>query len=290
MSGPWYLGADLGGTQFRMAAVTGAGRLATELVSVPTGPDFGPEDLHREVAFLEARLAVGLEGPIAALGLGTAGVVRPGPLSQVSNLPRMNGVDLEALVRSATRCPVAIENDARCFTLAETRYGAGQGARHVVGVTLGTGVGCGVILDGRLHRGAGYEAGEVWRIPLRGRPLEESLSGSGVVRQYTARGGQGVGETDAARVAEAARAGDPTAGAAWHAFAEDVAFLCRCIGALLDPEVLVLGGSLTRSRDVFDASLRAALGTHHPRVVYGVLGPAAGVIGAAALHLDSSVL
>jgi len=285
VSGLWYLGADLGGTQFRMAAVTCEGQLATELVSVPTGPEFGPEDLRRQVASLEATLVARLDGQIAALGLGTAGVVRPGPLSQSTNLPRLNGVDLTALVRTATGHPVALENDARCFTLAEARFGAARGARHVVGVTLGTGVGCGVIVDGKLHHGVGYEAGEVWRIPLRGRPLEESLSGAGVVRHYSALGGQGIGEKDAARVADAARTGDQTARAAWHAFAQDVAFFCDCICALLDPEVVVLGGSLTQSRDVFDESLRVRLGAYQNRVVYGVLGPAAGVIGGAALHM-----
>lgn len=268
-----------------MAVVTSEGRLATELLSLPTGPDYRSEDLGRDVVHLRDTLASRLDGPIAALGLGTAGVVRPGPLGQATNLPLLKGVDLRVALQAAVGLPVEVENDARCFTLGETRFGAARGARHVAGVTLGTGVGCGVMVNGKLHRGAAYEAGEVWRIPLRGRPLESSLSGAGVVRHYHALGGRG-DTTDAAEVAGAARGGDSRARGAWHAFAEDVAFLCGCITALLDPEVVVLGGSLTRSRDLFDEPLRKHLGAGHDCVRYAELGDPAGVIGAAALHRD----
>lgn len=267
-----------------MAVVSSQGRLATELLSVPTGPAYRSADLGRDVTRLRETLAGRLEGDIAALGLGTAGVVRPGPLGPVTNLPLLKGVDLRVVLQEALGCPVAVENDARCFTLAEARFGAARGARHVAGVTLGTGVGCGVMVNGKLHRGAAYEAGEVWRIPRRGQPLESSLSGAGVVRHYHALGGRG-DTTDAAQVAGAARTGDPHARDAWRAFAEDVAFLCGCIAALLDPEVVILGGSLTRSRDVFDEPLRQELGSGHGRVRYGELGDPAGVIGAAALHM-----
>lgn len=268
-----------------MALVSSHGRLATDLLSVPTGPAYRSADLGRDVTRLRETLAGGLAGDIAALGLGTAGVVRPGPLGLVTNLPLLKGVDLRVVLREALGCPVEVENDARCFTLAEARFGAARGARQVAGVTLGTGVGCGVMVNGALHRGAAYEAGEVWRIPRRGQPLESSLSGAGVVRHYHALGGPG-DISDAALVAGAARAGDPRARDAWRAFAEDVAFLCGCITALLDPEVVVLGGSLTRSRDVFDEPLRQELGSGHDRVRYGELGDPAGVIGAAALHMD----
>lgn len=265
-----------------MAVVTKEGRLATELLSVPTGPGYRSEDLGRDVAHLREALTDRLDGPIAALGLGTAGVVRPGPLGQATNLPLLKGVDLRVLLHAAAGCPVEVENDARCFTLAEARFGAARGARHVAGVTLGTGVGCGVMVDGKLHHGATYEAGEVWRIPLRGQPLEAALSGAGVVRQYHSRGGS-PDTTDAAEVARVANTGDVRARGAFRAFAEDVAFLCGCIAALLDPEVVVLGGSLTRSRDLFDEPLREHLGVSHDRVRFAELGDSAGVIGAAAL-------
>jgi glucokinase len=286
LSEPCYLGVDLGGTQLRMAAVRRDGVLATELVSVPTGPGFGPEDLRREVPALLGRVAADRNGtPLVAMGFGTVGVVGPGPLTQCDNLPRLDGTDVAALLRAIVSFPLEIENDARCFTLAEVRFGAARGARHVVGITLGTGVGAGVIVDGRLHRGAAFEAGEVYRIPLRGQPLERFVSGAGVVRGYVAAGGEPAPGVDPARLAEAARAGDPAALVAWRSFAEDLVFLAECVSALIDPEVVVLGGSLTGARDLFGAPVEARFAGGRTRVVWSTLGPTAGVIGAAALQM-----
>jgi glucokinase len=283
---PCFVGVDLGGTQLRVAAVNPDGGLATELFSVATGRDFGPDDLVRELSGLVERLRPILcERPIDALGFGTAGVVCTGPLTQSENLPRLNGVDIAELVGSALSRRVTIENDARCFVLAETRFGAAKGFTDVAGITLGTGVGCGLMLGGRLHRGVAGEAGEVWRVPLRGEPLERSVSGAGVVRSYRAAGGNGGAAVGAAEVAEAARRGDEPARSAWRTFGEDLAFLCQCVLSLVDPQRIVLGGSLTSSRDLFEATLRRHLARRSVRLAYGELGAAAGVIGAAALNI-----
>src|SRR5258708_21725343 len=188
-SAPCFLGVDLGGTQMGLAAVTGEGRRATAVVSVPTGKGFGPEHLRQGLRDLRQRLRGALDGRVVpALGFGTAGIVDRGPLTQCNNLPLLNGTDLGKLLREAADGRVALENDARCFTLAEARYGAGRGAEDVCGITLGTGVGCGVIVRGRLHRGAGSHAGGVYPIPPRGPVLEGCLSGAGVVRRYEATG------------------------------------------------------------------------------------------------------
>ena len=284
MSEPRYLGLDLGGTHLRIAAVSLKGALASPLLSVPTGPDFGPDDLYRDVRALVERIAGEANGrrPLT-LGFATVGVVGPGPLTQCGNLPRLDGVDVAALLRGAVSLPLAIENDARCFTLAEARFGAARGARHVVGLTLGTGLGAGVIVDGRLHRGAASEAGEIYRIPLRGEPIERFLSGGGVVRAYAAAGGDA--GTDSERVAEAARAGDGRALAAWRSFGQDLLFLAEVVSALVDPEVIVLGGSLVLAHDLFGPPLESRFAGGCTRVAWSALGAAAGVIGAAALQM-----
>lgn len=282
-----FLGADLGGTRLRVAAVMPDGRLASELVSTPTGRDFGPDQLRRVLPELTGRIRSTLPAPPArAMGFGTPGVVADGPLSQCDNLPLLNGVEIAALVRDAVDCPVALENDARCFTLAEARFGAGRGARDVCGITLGTGVGCGVLVEGRLHRGVRSQAGEVWRIPLRGRHLEHFLSGDGVVRTYEAGGG--ASGLDPAAVETRARAGEAEARRAWHAFGEDLAFLCTCVIALYDPALIVVGGSLSGARDLYGSALASHLGDDSKRIVGSELGQAAGVIGAAALNMDGS--
>ena len=285
MSPSFYLGVDLGGTQLRMAAVTTDGRLTSDLLSVPTGREFGPTDLEGHLADLASKVRSHAGNGAAALGFGTAGVIHPGPLTQSDNLPRLNGVDLEALVRRVSGCPVRIENDARCFALAEARFGAGRGTQSLCGITLGTGVGCGIVIGGRLHRGSTSEAGEVWRIPLRGAPLERAVSGAGIVTAYGIAGGDGPEGIDAADVAERAHAGDAAAQAAWRSFGEDVAFLCECALSLIDPERIVLGGSISKSRELFEPALRHRLEDRVARVAWAELGPAAGVIGAAALNI-----
>lgn len=285
MSRSVYLGVDLGGTQLRMAAVTDEGRLASELLSVPTGRDFGPRDLEEGLADLASRVRSNAGEAFAALGVGSAGVIHPGPLTQSDNLPRLNGVDLEVLVRRVSNCPTRIENDARCFALAEARFGAGRGAQSLCGITLGTGVGCGIVIGGRLHRGSTSEAGEVWRIPLRDAPLERSVSGAGVVKAYRAAGGSGPDALDAADVAERAERGDEAARAAWRSFGDDVAFLCECALSLIDPERIVLGGSISKSRVLFEPALRERMEDRAARIAWAELGPAAGVIGAAALNI-----
>jgi glucokinase len=280
-----YLGVDLGGTRMRIAAVGGDGRLASELLAVPTGRGFGPEELRARLGELSTRLRRSLgEATVAALGFGTAGVVGEGPLSQCDNMPRLNGVNVAELVADVAGCPVAIENDARCFTLAEARFGAARGARDVVGITLGTGVGCGVMIGGRLHRGVSHQAGEVWRIPLRGEHLEHFVSGAGIVRGYEAAGGHA--GLDARRVAEAARGGDAAALGAWRAFGEDLALLCGAVVALLAPELIVIGGSIVAAGDLYRPVLESRLGPAARRIVDAELGPAAGVVGAAALNMD----
>jgi glucokinase len=286
MNEPYYLGVDLGGTQLRMAAVTGEGRLATEMIAVPTGKSFGPQDLRRELMCLgeKVRAMVG-RNSVAALGFGTAGVIHQGALDQSDNLPLLNGVEIVGLVSAAAGCPAKLENDARCFTLAEARYGAGRGSRQVCGITLGTGLGCGVMIGGQLHRGVSSQAGEVWRIPLREHHLEYYLSGAGVVRGYESAGGKAKDALDSAHVAELARAGDAAARAAWQSFADDLSLLCEIITSLLEPEVIVIGGSLALARDLYQAALRARLASRAPRLAFAELGAAAGVIGAAALNI-----
>src|SRR5688572_1097045 len=285
-----YLGVDLGGTQLRMAAVRADGCLASDVISTPTGRTFAPRDLQQALVDLRARLAPTLDGRrAAALGFGTAGVVVEGrPLTQSENLPLLNGTDVASLVRDVAGVPVRLENDARCVTLAEARFGAGRGARDVCGITLGTGVGCGVMVDGRLQRGANFQAGEVWRIPMRGHHLEHFVSGAGIVRTFFDAGGSGPADLDAAGTVEKARAGDRAALAAWQVFSEDLAFLCETVISLLDPSVIVIGGSLSQARDLYRPLLDERLRAHPAtRIEASALGHAAGVIGAAALNIPA---
>src|SRR5262249_31001122 len=119
---------------------------------------------------------------------------------------------------------------------------------------------------------------------LRGQPIEFFLSGAGVVRGYEAAGGAETG-LDAAGVAALARAGNAAAQAAWRSFGLDLGVLCECVMALLDPELIILGGSLSRALELYRPLLVPRFEGRPTRLLAAELGPAAGVIGAAALNI-----
>lgn len=286
-STPYYIGIDLGGTQLRMAAVTNTGQLATEMLSVPTGKGFASPDLLRELGRLSAQITE-LTGdhPIAGWGVGAAGVVWEGQLSQSDNVPLLSDIDLAGLLNKAAHgVPVKMENDARCFVLAEARFGAGRGARNVCGITLGTGCGGGVIVDGKLVRGVRGAAGEAWSIPLREHFLEYYVSGYGLLRTYQEQGGTINDGLTAAQIADRARQGEVAALTTWRSFGDDVYMLCETMIALLEPEVIVIGGSMAQAHDLFGEKFQHKLANRPTRIALAELGAAAGVIGAASLHL-----
>ena len=285
MEQPLYLGVDLGGTQMRMAAVTADGQLATPMFFVPTGKEFSSDDLRTQLQALHAQVSTLIDAQrIGAIGFGITGLVRENTLSESDFLPLLNDINIVALAEEVLGYLAKIENDARCFVLAETRFGAARGARNVVGITLGTGAGGGVIVEGKLLRGAHANAGEIWSIPLRDKWLEHFVSTTGLVAGYKNAGGEAE-DVDAAKIAELARSGDAAAQAAFQSYGADLAIAYETIRALLDPEVIVIGGSIAQAHDVFGAELSHRVKKHGPRIAWAELGTAAGVIGAASLNM-----
>jgi glucokinase len=286
MSSGYYLGADLGGTSLRLGAVSPHGELLSEVLSVPTGRGFDAAALQQHARGLAQRIGRALpDATWRGVGFGTAGVIHEdGPLAHADNLPKLCGQNLRSLLEEALGGPVVVENDARCFTLAEARFGAARGARSVCGITLGTGVGSGVFIHGRLIRGASSQAGEVCRVPLRDHPLEYFVSTEGLLRAFEAAGGNPQG-MDGARLADAARNGSAPARTAWRTYGDDLATLCDIVMAIVEPEVIVVGGSLAQAHDLYGDLLAARVGDRRTRIVYAALGPTAGVIGAAVLAM-----
>jgi glucokinase len=286
MSNSYYLGADLGGTSLRIGAVTPTGELLGDVLAAPTGRTFDPPALKQETKTLAHRIRRALDdAPCHGVGFGTAGVVHDdGPLSHADNLPLLAGANLRALLEETLGCPVVVENDARCFTMAESRFGAARGARNVCGITLGTGIGCGVMLNGKVIRGISSQAGEVCRAPFRDHHLEHYTSVEGLLREFEVAGGERAG-MNGARLAEIARDGSAPARAAWRGYGKALATLCEFIVALVEPEVIVFGGSLAQAHDLFEAPIVSALAGRRTRLAWAELGPRAGVIGAAVLAM-----
>jgi glucokinase len=261
---PSYLGIDVGGTKLALAVGDAEGRILARRRR-PTEPCGRPEtDLERIVADGRALLA---EVGLAPHEIAAIGVSLPGPLDPVAgvihnppNLPGWKEVDVRGPLTRAFGRPVHLENDANAAALAEWRFGAGRGFRHLVYLTMSTGVGGGLVLDGRVYRGAGCQAGEFGHAPVEweGEPcacgqrgcLEAYVGGAAWTRRLrsvtpgTSRVAALAGGAEHARpehAVAAAREGDDFARAEVERY---VGYLARGIVPIvfgLAPEVVVLG-------------------------------------------------
>ncbi len=236
---------------------------------------------------------------------GTVGVGIPGSLSPSTGLVRnanstwLNGRPLAAELEAALGRPVRIDNDANCFALSEAVDGAAAGRRVVFGVILGTGVGGGVVVDGRVHGGRNGIAGE-WGHNALPRPtdddlpmprcwcgrvgcIETYLSGPALVADHRARGGRAV---DAADVAAQAARGDALAAATMSRYQRRLAAALASVVNVVDPDVVVLGGGLSNIDALYDALPRLLPASvfadvSDTPIVRNAHGDASGVRGAA---------
>lgn len=292
---PLRIGVDLGGTKIEGVVLDDAtGRvLARERIATESGR--GYDHIVEAVGALVDRLRRP-HPHCAGVGVGTPGAVssRTGLLKN-SNTTCLNGRDLAGDLAARIGQPIRLENDANCFALAEARHGAGQGGRLVFGVIMGTGVGGGLVIDGRLWPGPQHIAGE-WGHhaidPLgpacycgqRGC-VETLISGPAVAQRYRQLGGEAL---EVAAIVARARTGET---AAQQALAELTDRFGRALANLiniLDPDVVVLGGGLSQIDELYDAG-RAAVARYvfndelRTPIVRNQLGDSAGVIGAALL-------
>ncbi|MEO1599344.1 MAG: ROK family protein [Pseudomonadota bacterium] len=288
-------GIDLGGTKTEIAAIAPDG---TELLRrrVPT------PDGYRAILTTIAGLVAGAEaefGPVPGIGIGTPGSIGPETgLMRNSNTTCLNGRALDRDLAEALGRPVRIANDADCFALAEAQAGAGRGRRTVFGVILGTGVGGGIVHEGRLLSGPNAITGEWGHTPLpqptaeeRPGPLcycgrrgcvETWLSGPGLARDHA----RATGETLTAKEIAARAQTDPAAAASLARHRDRLARALAVVVNVLDPDAIVLGGGVSNLVGLAE-TLPDAMRPHvfsdsfSTPILRHVLGDSAGAIGAA---------
>lgn len=250
------IGVDLGGTKIEAIALERNGDiLARRRVATPAN-DYG--EIIRAISALVHDLEFETDRR-ATVGVGAPGSIsaRSG-LVKGSNTAVLNGKPLDADLSKALARPVRVENDANCFALSEAVDGAGQGARTVFGVILGTGVGGGIVIDGRLLGGRNRAAGEWGHTPLPwmkpdeypGRRcfcghrgcIETFLSGPGFTSDYFDRAGV---ELSAEDIAMRAECGDAGPRAALDSYRDRLARALASIVTILDPDAIVLGGGMS---------------------------------------------
>jgi glucokinase len=307
------LGVDLGGTKIRLASVGPKGRFLAEQESL-TRPARGAEAVLRDLVAGARACIEQTDRPVRAVGIGIAGQVdRQGVLRAAPNL-RWKNIPLRARLEAALGLPVTVTNDVRAITFGEWFFGAGHGVPDMVCVYLGTGVGGGVVADGRLQYGATETAGEVGHMTIvaNGRQchcrnrgcLEAYVGGWAIaerareaVRRRPAEGGRLVvaagGHRSAittAAVAAAARAGDPLAREIVRETSDYLAAGMVGVVNAFNPDLLILGGgvvdglpSLVRTTETQVRARGLSVAVRSLLVRRADLGDRAGVLGAAAM-------
>jgi glucokinase len=292
------VGVDVGGTKIAAALVTRDGSIEGRVEQ--------PTDVSSEEALLLQLDAIVEEvrsGDVAALGFGIPSRIdqRRGRAVASVNVPLMN-VDFRDRMRAQHGLPVSIDNDANAAAIAEWRTGAAQGARDVVMLTLGTGVGGGLILDGKPYRGATGSGAELGHVVVEldgpqcrcgGRGHLESFA-TGIAADELAREHIGPG-SDAHDLVRRAAAGEA---AALKVLARVGRYLGAAIASLvnaLEPELVVIGGGFGEAAaDFLLGSVRDVLaqdalppGRDNLRIVQAQLGRDAGVIGAGMIAFEA---
>ncbi len=322
MNRPVAIGIDLGGTNLRTAIVDLDGLIVTRS-DQPTLADRGPGAVIADIVASVDALIGGASvdrGSIAGVGLCTPGPLdlREGRIIHAANLPGWTNVPIRNALKERLHLPVALENDGNAAALGEYRAGAGCGNDPLVMLTLGTGVGAGVILNGRILHGHFDNAAELGHmiVVVDGLPcpcgqrgcLERYASADAVVRrvldadQNRNREGAVLPSRERERaevparaedVAQAATAGDPLCRRVWDEACLYLAVACVNIQHAFNPQRIILGGGLANAGDFLLDAVRArfrertwTLHDDAPEIVLAQLGPDAGVIGAAALARD----
>lgn len=304
------IGIDFGGTTIKSAVVQD-GRLLTHGEPIDTESHTNAKTLIDEILRVIATLR-GLHPEVVAVGVGLPGFVDSvnGIVHELTNVAGWDEVPLRAILAERTGLPAIIENDAKAMAFGEWKYGAAQNGRNVICITLGTGVGGGLILDGRLYRGAQLAAGEIGHASIDYRGVPGPYGDRGGLEEYV--GNQQIAERAAEMyrdaghevpaenctpldLEQAARNGDPVALAMWDRVGAEIG--CALVNAIwiLNPDAIVIGGGVAKAGELlFDPIRRIvekrtlALFHENLRIVPAALGNEAGIIGCAALAAEAA--
>jgi glucokinase len=296
----YYLGLDFGGTKLALGVADATGRLVASRRR-PTDPATGPEGAVATLEHMALELG-NLARDVAAVGIsfgGPVGVDRSRTLLSHHG-PGWEDYHLVERVAVKWSCPIAMDNDANAAALGEARFGAAAGQRNVLYVTVSTGIGGGVVVNGHLYRGSRGLAGEIGHmVVFPGGPtctcgkrgcLEATSAGPSIAREYLTRAHAPHGIVTAAEVFARAAGGERLAreviGEAIHFLGAGLANAVN----LLDPDVVVIGGGVSQAGDALFLPLRAAMrewAAPSPPgavpVLPAALGEAVGILGAIAL-------
>jgi glucokinase len=275
------IGVDLGGTKVSVGEVTGGevGRVVRREV---------PSQKDAEVVFEEIARAVDevFGSNVVGIGCGVPSVVdvERGIVFDVENIPSWKEMHLKTALEDRFGVSASINNDANAFAVGEHVFGSGREFADMVGLTLGTGMGTGVIVNGRLYSGTNCGVGEIGMMAHKGLTLEEYCSGPFFQRECGAAGED---------LYRQARAGDSESLAVFELFGTELSEAVMIALYAYDPQAVIFGGSISAAFDLFEPGLRRGLERFAYRRVIErlIMVPStlenSAVLGAAALYVDA---
>jgi glucokinase len=275
------IGIDLGATNIRGAVVSGDTLL--DIVSARIRSEGSVEDVLGDIHQV---IDVLMTGEIAAVGIGVPSVVdvAEGIVYDVQYIPSWKEVQLKRLLEARYRKPVLVNNDANCFALGEYYFGKDRRAGSLVGLTVGTGLGGGIIINHRLFPGYNCGAGEFGLLPYKDNILEYYCSGSFFKNVYG---------LDGLQVFEAAKRGEARALELYAELGTHVGQAIKAVIYTYDPELIVLGGSVSQAYDWFKDAMWSEIRTlaygqsaQRIRIAVSELTNS-GILGAAALYYNA---
>ncbi len=309
------IGIDVGGTNVKIALVDSDGKIGYSTTS-PTRAEMGYEytinNMKQAIRDLMTETKLSAKD-IEGIGFGLPGQVdfKSGIVRLITNIPGWVEIPLAKMIEDEFHIPTRIDNDVRCAALGELNFGAGKGCENLICITVGTGIGSGLIINGRLVRGASNAAGEIGHIKLQMHDgpicgcgdtgcLEAFASGPSIVamaEEYI-MGGKSTKYREMANggaitpfiVAEAAKAGDPVAKRIFTRMGEYIGIGMASVVNLLNPERIIVGGGVADAGDILLTPLKETIKKRAMKiagetvqVVPAQLGNTAGVIGASLL-------
>jgi glucokinase len=276
-----FIGVDVGGTNVRAGLVQNGRILA--LQARPISSKAKQAVIVDEIC---QTIATILQPGVRGIGIGVPSLadVKTGIVYSVHNIRSWHAVPLKKILEQRFRLPVFVNNDANCFILGEFLFGMARGYRHIVGLVAGTGLGAGVVINGKLYSGNNGGAGEIGAIAYKGKNFEHFCSGQFFLREF------GI---DAATLQKRADGGDRKARAMFAAFGDHFAEVIMTLLYAYDPEIIVLGGSVNIAYPYFEKRMREKLrrfdfqSSLKKLVITQTKKPNIAVLGAAALCLDN---
>jgi glucokinase len=310
------IGVDIGGTSVKLGLVSTQGKLLSQDAFITQAAGHRRNFLDILSAHISELARFARRSGWSVLG---AGIGAPGPIDVEKgfvyffpNIPGWKNTPLRDWLRKRLGIPVAVDNDANVMALAEFRFGAGRGARNLIALTLGTGVGGGLVIDGKLFHGARFSAAEIGHLVINeGGPLcacgmrgcVETYVGNGhfvrevkrrlstgeksILNVWTKKEGRALSPL---LVAQAARKGDFFSKKMWREVGEHLGTCLAGLVNILNPEKIILGGGIAQNGSLLFNPVRKTIrekafpiASRSVKVVPAALGVNAGLVGAAAL-------